>query len=155
MNKLDELYNKAIAANAGRKEAAQKNVNEVLSVLFAEIPSLDQIRVRGWTPGFNDGDPCTHIQEVAVGDYDPWGTFDDNDEDEDEDEEDGEKSKDDQDVNDEDHPEHLAYKKAHKIVEALDDDFATLFNTNFELSISRSDAKLGFTIHEDDYYCGY
>jgi len=151
MNKLDELYNKAIAASAGRKEAAQKNVNEALSAIFAEIPSLDQIRVRGWTPGFNDGDPCTHHQEAAVGNYDPWGNFEDCDEDD----EDEERPKDEQDINDEAHPEHVTYEKAHKIVEALDDDFAILFNTNFELSISRSDAKLGFTIHSDDYDCGY
>lgn len=80
MNKFNELYNKAIAANAGRKEAAQKNVNEVLSAIFTEMPKLNLIRVQGYTPGFNDGDPCTHSQVVAVDVYDPDYLFDEDDE---------------------------------------------------------------------------
>ena len=35
--------------------------------IFDEFPGLNRVIVQGYTPGFNDGDPCTHSHEVYVG----------------------------------------------------------------------------------------
>ena len=34
--------------------------------IFDEFPGLNRVVVQGHTPGFNDGDPCTHSQETYV-----------------------------------------------------------------------------------------
>lgn len=34
--------------------------------LFEKYPELDAFVILGWTPGFNDGDPCTHSMDVMV-----------------------------------------------------------------------------------------
>ncbi len=173
MNKLDELYAKAVASKTGRKEAAQKNVNEVLSAIFAEMPKLNLIRVQGHTPGFNDGDPCTHSQIVAVDVYDPDELFSDLHYGDDEEKDEEAKSlslsgpllewsryewKDGKAVPNPlpDDPHHAACIKAREVVDALDDDFEILFDTNFTLDIVRdSESEFGFRIDREDYDCGY
>jgi hypothetical protein len=166
MNKLDELYAKALAASIGRKEAAQKNVNEVLSAIFAEMPKLNLIRVQGYTPSFNDGDPCNHSQTVAVDVYDPDCLFESLDED---DElcslmtgekldwshcayENGQTSR----TPLPQDPHHAACIKAREVVDAMDGDFEILFDTNFTLDIVRdTESEFGFRIDLSDYDCGY
>ena len=54
---------------------AQRRTHEVVSTIFAEIPQLKFIRLRGWTPGFNDGDPCCHRMDVAIDSFDPDDIF--------------------------------------------------------------------------------
>lgn len=50
-----------------RYEADSKDLfNEFIDQVFQENPELHRIVVRGWTPGFNDGDPCVHSQDVMV-----------------------------------------------------------------------------------------
>lgn len=34
--------------------------------IFDEFPGLNRVIVQGYTPGFNDGDPCVHSQETYV-----------------------------------------------------------------------------------------
>lgn len=177
MNKLDELYAKALVTNAGqtseeaarRKKAAEKMVNETLSVIFTEIPKLNLIRVRGHTPGFNDGDPCTHSQIVAVDVYDPDCLFEEL---VDEDDElsslisgeeidwasrswDQENKKYISNPLPED-PHHAACIKALEVISALGEEFELLFDTNFTLDIVRdTDSECGFRIDHNDYDCGY
>jgi hypothetical protein len=168
MNKLNELFERAIAANKGREAAAKKNVNEILSVIFAEIPRLNLMRVRGYTPSFNDGDPCTHSQIVAVDVYDPDSLFEFMDED------DkfrklmtGERfswahtswdhaTKKYVDNALPEDPHHVACIKARAVVDALEGDFEIMFDTNFTLDIVRDpNSEFGFRIDHSDYDCGY
>ena len=37
-----------------------------MTALFEEHPELDIVQFLGWTPGFNDGDPCTHSSEIFI-----------------------------------------------------------------------------------------
>ena len=182
MNRFDEMYVKALAKNTpksveemeARKELAQKNINETLSFIFAEMPKLKLIRVRGWTPSFNDGDPCTHSQCVAVDVYDPNDLFEEfflEDENEFEDEDNssikslltGERLEwshylwnDTLNKREEnklpDDPHHAACVKAVEIVDALSDDFEFLYDTNFTVDFVRdADEELGFCTNADDY----
>ena len=34
--------------------------------IFDEFPGLNRVVIQGYTPGFNDGDPCVHSQETYV-----------------------------------------------------------------------------------------
>ncbi len=175
MNKLDELYAKAVAANTNRKETAQKNVNEILSLVFAEMPKLGRIRVRGYTPGFNDGDPCTHSQTLAVDVYDPNELYHDlhyGDEDEKREMEqqlqltgplikwsrhwdyENDCRRDNNPLPSD--PHQAACIKAYEVVDALEGDFEILFETNFTLDIVRDpNSELGFRIDHSHYDCGY
>lgn len=38
-----------------------------LAATFASEPGLHAVRIRGYTPGFADGDLCSHSQSVALG----------------------------------------------------------------------------------------
>jgi hypothetical protein len=43
--------------------------------IFKNQSKLDFVSWIGWTPGFNDGDPCTHSSEIMLseGDLADWG----------------------------------------------------------------------------------
>ena len=47
----------------------------VIPAIFSEHPGMKQLAIRGWTPGFNDGDPCTHSTEYYISD-DMWSEYD-------------------------------------------------------------------------------
>ncbi len=34
--------------------------------IFDEFPDLNRVIIQGYTPGFNDGDPCVHSQETYL-----------------------------------------------------------------------------------------
>jgi hypothetical protein len=38
----------------------------MLKACFEEYPEIVTIGLIGWTPGFNDGEPCTHSDEVIL-----------------------------------------------------------------------------------------
>ena len=51
------------------KKQYQTEVNLLKQELLEEIKSFegfDCIFIRGWTPGFNDGDPCLHSDQYAI-----------------------------------------------------------------------------------------
>lgn len=39
---------------------------KLLPVLFEISPLIKTIEVRGWTPSFNDGEPCVHCQDENI-----------------------------------------------------------------------------------------
>ena len=51
------------------REALSTEINDVLSTLFRELPAVNLILMYGYTPGFNDGEPCTHSQSTVVDAY--------------------------------------------------------------------------------------
>lgn len=48
----------------------RSNTNDILCGAFLkakeQLPNLDAVIVKGWTPGFNDGDPCTFSMVVSA-----------------------------------------------------------------------------------------
>lgn len=44
----------------------EETLKDFLSKCFGYCPELLAVCVRGWTPGFNDGDPCYHHEEISI-----------------------------------------------------------------------------------------
>lgn len=158
-DKLDQLLDRHGVDYNERKKIAEGNIHEALTTIFAELPAVNIVAIRGYTPGFNDGDPCTHSQQVAVDIYDPedifyslhdydgkyndiislftsrnmlgWGTN----------------------LEEQTDPHIINIIKAAKILNALEGDFSTLHDTNFMLTIKRDGES--FTIDKDFYDPGY
>ena len=71
-DKIKQLLESRRSRRDERVALATKTVNEVLQTVFAEMPKLRFVRLQGYTPSFNDGDPCTHSMRPPVVDvYDP------------------------------------------------------------------------------------
>lgn len=63
----------------------QAELDAALTCIFKEIQSINLILVFGYTPSFNDGDPCTHGQTLSVEGFgleDMYAFFDDCEDDE-------------------------------------------------------------------------
>jgi len=62
-------------ARATMQEIGAEAFDAYTMALFEQYPALDGFMIVGWTPGFNDGDPCTHSMEVMVtgDDFCDWG----------------------------------------------------------------------------------
>lgn len=48
-------------------ENGRKFIAEIFKEIFNKHEGLKLVVIRGWTPGFNDGEPCNHSQETFVG----------------------------------------------------------------------------------------
>jgi hypothetical protein len=46
--------------------AAKDEFRGMMESLFDAYPDLLAVSLKGWTPGFNDGDPCTHSEEMIA-----------------------------------------------------------------------------------------
>lgn len=122
-----------------------------LVALFGFFPELNDIVLRGYTPGFNDGDPCTHsMLDPFINGQDKYGDTPhsryDEDEDEDEDEE-GEAAV----VVEMDEADR---KIIAKILGGMTDAIEALYDTNFEVTVSRQ-ADGTVTVKKDYYDCGH
>jgi hypothetical protein len=177
MSKLDELIESYGEDYAARRAKAKKNVVEVFDAIFEEIPDLKFIRMIGYTPGFNDGDPCTHEMLAMVDGYGSRDLLEGlADQYYDEDEVDYEAML-------EDHPElkDMVYikgfserkwndetnkvedvalnefqtlcMKAHKLLYAINDDLEIVYGTDWQITLTRTDSS--YTIDVDHYSCGY
>lgn len=60
-NRVNTELNKELHANG------KEFFKAFFQQLFNEHTGLNKIAILGWTPGFNDGEPCTHSSEVFVG----------------------------------------------------------------------------------------
>lgn len=68
MQTLSEYLEKYKKPNA---ESVEKEIKEVLTAAFSEIPELSFIWLRGYTPSWNDGEPCYHHMNTATNLSDP------------------------------------------------------------------------------------
>lgn len=68
---------KELTERYATRPSYKKEVDEIFSTIFAECEDIDVIFFKGYTPGFNDGDPCYHSQVCAVQEYDVDDLFDD------------------------------------------------------------------------------
>jgi len=150
-----------------QKEVSAK-LAEDLKQLFVDVPSLEKIVIKAYTPGFNDGDPCTHNQ------CDPcfyiknsdWITSlakedeEEEDDDEDEDYEDdwqldsllGKYSSKKNKI-----PSDVAAKLKHvdSLLIGAEDLFQEMFGTNWELIFTLNAKKKQVEVEHNEYDCGH
>jgi len=61
-----EAFKKQVdAARAKYIEEANEAFLPLVGEFLDEVSDLSYIVVRGYTPGFNDGDPCVHSQDIG------------------------------------------------------------------------------------------
>lgn len=115
--------------------------NEFSKELFAKYPDLNAVMIRGWTPGFNDGEPCTHFQEIILSrecdSMDELFEFDEESE---------------SDVNEKLSKEDSAAIMS--LLDSLEDIFYDAYETDWELTMKRlSDGTI--EVELNDYECEY
>lgn len=153
-NDIKSLLKQYEQVNKELNKQIEENGETFIQSLFQEIfdqhEGLNFVLIRGYTPGFNDGEPCTHSQNTFVGanDYGSYLDFEDY------------ELYEEFGVEDEDEPsKHInsactTLKEAKAQIEAYDEIIERVFVTNFELKITKGeDGKV--KVVEDEYWCGY
>lgn len=68
---IKSLLQRYEEVNAELNTALRENGDQFIQSLFADIfdrhPGVNRLCIMGWTPYFNDGDPCTHNSEYFSG----------------------------------------------------------------------------------------
>lgn len=130
---------------AGRK----RSLIDLIGLLFGAIPELTEIIVKGYTPGFNDGDPCTHSQmDPYINGTDMYGDRDDEDDSDPDGEGDNNEVAKTKEISNENR-EIVASE-----VDRLSGVLESLFGTNWKITIKRQgDGTI--TWEQEDYDCGY
>lgn len=71
MSDIKSLLKQYEEVNAELNKQIRENgevfITQVFQEIFDQNKGLKYIHIIGWTPGFNDGKPCTHSQESYVG----------------------------------------------------------------------------------------
>lgn len=120
----------------------QKEVfNQVIEYIFNQDDRIRVIGCTGYTPGFNDGDPCTHSQEFWINEDENYKPYLSNGQ-----LWDGEGNE----------PESYEYKEFEKyidILKQLENVIERMYNTDFHIVWYKEDGKVVMKV--EDYYCGY
>lgn len=84
MTKLYEQFSelKTIidTSSLSMKSLIKTSHNEILKELFSELKKIEgfnKLAFKGYTPSFNDGDPCTHTGESFYVCTESWSDFED------------------------------------------------------------------------------
>lgn len=64
--KLQEFKQLQSAASSFASAHKDEILSDALAGAFAVNPEIKAILINGYTPGFNDGDPCTHTQYSII-----------------------------------------------------------------------------------------
>lgn len=152
MSNIKQLLKQYEEVNAELNKQIEENGDKFIQELFQDIfddnKGLNLVIVRGHTPSFNDGEPCTHSQETLIArnsygkylDYQDYGLEDDFEE----------GCEEGQHVNSSCESLDTVYKS----VTAFDEIIERVYDTNFEIKVSLDEN--GKVIVEHDYYdCGY
>lgn len=144
----DPNLDRSAAAEAERirKTAVAAEVYSILARLITDLPGVTSIEVCGYTPSFNDGDPCKHCQmdpNVNGVDSDEYGNR-------------SYYSRLGQEVSSysPDMVDDHTYGRIRAITYGMVDMFEDAFDTDFGVTVSR-DADGNFTHRVDHYDCGY
>lgn len=136
---LSDLQAEADNEAALRTAYLQKVKAEVtgdIGALLVAFPEVEVLTIVGYTPGFNDGDPCTHRQlDPYINGVDRYG------------EERERVSANLPEVSSE------TRRVVSRLVGSMKRRIADAFDTNFELTFTRTPS--GITLREDEYDCGY
>lgn len=126
--------------------------------MFAEHAGLNKVCVVGWTPGFNDGDPCEHSYEIFVGAVTEYnGTqYVDYDEREEPAEFFGGYNEETESVDVTQNPNAscTTLKEVHASVDNFSDIIHRVYGTNFILKVTRGEDGTA-EVECDEYDCGY
>jgi|SRR6478609_2323147 len=151
MNKFEEYKMHLEAIKSLVKSDGEAMVKGFFETLFAENKDLDMVLVYGYTPGFNDGEPCTHSQysnfdgEEINGTVDLWDIVDI-----DEDEDDWEEAL--ENINSKLSRDNM--QKIEYAIDKIDDLLERVYDTNFYILARRiEDGTIVLTVGE--YDCGY
>jgi hypothetical protein len=142
---VDELYTKYVvptgtdAERAARIAALRVAVMADVGAVIAGTPGMTSVVLTGYTPGFNDGEPCVHgMEELYLNGLSGYGDRLDQ---ESEDDDSFVKWSDD-------------FKKAAKILEGMGDALEEAFDTNWRITV-KADESGTLTWEEEEYNCGY
>ena len=143
MEEIDSLQRQIDELRKKANRDGWQAFNKAIPLLFKKYPGLKQLAIQGYTPSFNDGDPCVHRTYSYIDNGD-WAEYD---EDKYYDAEKDDYAM----VND------ITDEQARDIKKVLDK-FKTIlkyqFGTGWEVFISKnSDGSV--SINKDDYDCGY
>ena len=149
MSNIKTLLKQYEEVNAELDKQIKENGTGFINTLFQEIfdqhEGLNVVAILGYTPSFNDGDPCSHSSYIYTGDnndfVDEIGSFEETFE------------------YDEDTGEHLNSKcttldKTYTQVSAYEEIIERIYDTNFQLIVTRNEDG-SVNVSEDEYYCGY
>lgn len=145
---ISDIHASFVRSDAEREAATklkQEEAKSMLARLLLDTENLNSIVVIGYTPGFNDGEPCTHGQR------DPYlnGRDEYDDDAPDVFTEDGE--------SDEMVEEPVLDAKAKSLVldilAGMADLLEDAFGTNWAIRVKRTDN--GVVFEQEDYDCGY
>lgn len=154
MNDIKTLLQQYEEINAELNKRIAENGKVFLEQVFQEIfdrhEGLNVVCIVGYTPSFNDGDPCTHNQYTFVGNTSTWGSIDFVDEignfedDFEYDEEEG---------------THLnsnckTLSDVESQVAAYDEIFERVYDTNYRIVVTKDETGK-VSVNCDEYYCGY
>lgn len=142
MSKMNDYLKHQKAINELTQNHGEEMIQELFERLFSSTSALDVVFIYGYTPGFNDGDPCYHRQYVEVGS-----------------DEVNERIEEYLDILDEDesYNDNLSSDEADEIVSSIDelsDLFEQIYDTDFYV-IARRAEDGSIEIHIGDYDCGY
>lgn len=149
-NDILDYYNESNHKMQEIRQAMAGRVKADIVALFDFFPALNEIVLRGYTPGFNDGEPCTHSMEEPYlnGRNNCGDTMRSRYESDDEDEEGDEN---DRQVDALSKPDR---KVIAKILGGMTDAIGFLYDTNFEVTATRK-ADGSVTVEKGYYDCGY
>lgn len=165
MSDIKALLKQYEEVNAELNKQISENGKQFLESVFQEIfdenEGLKLIYIRGWTPGFNDGEPCTHSQESFVGysqnyyshyrqsnvtsyDFDDYELYEEFDVEFDENDN----------VVSHVNSECKTLERAKQQVDAYEELIERVYETNFEIKVTLNEN--GKTVVDHDWYdCGY
>lgn len=168
--KLIEDMNSQVAAL--KKQVTEQGIEglaELGKEVFDQVEGLKKFVIVGYTPGFNDGEPCYHSSFYGFGgycyreSYKRDGTYYLSSDDVGEQESFSEFFELDEDTSYETkEPNSVVYANsgvkdsdlAYKLIGQLDDVCEMLFDTNYEVRFTLNEDG-SVTVDQDDYYCGY
>lgn len=164
MTDIKSLLKQYEEVNAELNKQIAENGKQFLESVFQEIfdqnDGLKLVYIIGWTPGFNDGEPCTHSQESFVGSSHTWSyrgeerlsyDFDDRELYE---ELEVEFEEDSDEVVKHINSDCKTLDLVSKQISAYEELVERVYNTNFEIKVTlNSDGKV--VVDQDWYDCGY
>lgn len=140
LTELLAKYPPPASMTSAEQEAAKYARIEEIAVLFTAFSDLTSIRIQGWTPGFNDGDPCTHHQDIYINGFDSYGEGDGDD--------DG-----DGDAPTRNWKSSPMHTTIDNLLSGMEGALYAAFNTNWKVKIWREDDEIRWV--ESEYDCGF
>ena len=151
IKQLMEEYEKVSAAlNEKIQQEGEKFMEELFQEIFSQHEGLNVIGIVGYTPSFNDGEPCTHSQHIYTGAKLSYGDYIDFADEVGDFEEDFEYDEED---NDHINSKCLTLEEAKDQVEACSEIIERIYDTNFRIVVKLTND--GVKVEHEEYDPGY